>query len=151
MCAVIDTLRPFGGIALALVLLAGCGGKKPPSAASVVKSWVDSVRTGDFQRANELFALPSVVFNGLPKMTLTKRAEVDAFNRSLPCGAELQHTQAEAAGHLLATFKLVAAGPDRPCTGSVGAVARVSFLVEDGKITEWFRESTSPPPGSQEA
>jgi hypothetical protein len=139
--------------------LLGCGGSdKRPTAApessqaeQVIRTWTDAVRKADYATANELFARPSTILNGSRKFRLEKIDQIDAFNRSFPCGAVLKSTQEQAGDHTLATFKLVKASDGRDCRGSVGATARVSFLIDaDGHIQEWFRVSTEPPPGSQQ-
>src|SRR4051812_49453538 len=85
---------------LAVVALAGCGssggkadttivGDAKPADVQVIKRWADDLRAGDVTAASERFALPTVVQNGTPPLQLTDRREIVAFNRSLPCGAEL--------------------------------------------------------------
>ncbi len=152
-------------VLLGAVVLAGCGGgskapvaggaKAPaargPAGAAVVREWADTVRTGRFSRAAELFALPALISNGEPSpRKLTTRADVDAFNRSFPCGAVLLRTQASGGGRLLATFRLVDGAQGRDCGPGTGGQASVSFLVRNGHITEWVREGFGPPPGSTE-
>jgi hypothetical protein len=146
-------------VGVALIVVSGCGGGKaanpePDRSAGekVILAWTEAVRDGDYEKAKGLFATPSTIFNGGPKVTLETTDDIDAFNRSLPCGAVLEATQVQANEHLLATFRLVKASGGRTCRGSIGAKARVSFLIDaDGHIKEWFRVSTEPPPGSQEA
>lgn len=143
---------------LTAVALAGCGDgddgprlglqqtAPPQDSAAVIRAWADAVREGDIEAANELFAVPATVANGGPKVRLRQRAGVDAFNRSLPCGARVLNTQAASGGYTLATFELVEGSGGTPCEGE----AEVSFRIEDGRITEWLREATGPPPGSTE-
>ena len=106
----------------------------------MIRDWSDAVRAGDFKAANALFALPATIANVGPKIRVTERAAIDDFNRSLPCGAKLLDTQDAAGGYVRATFELV--DGDRPCEGE----ADVSFRIEDGRIKEWLREGTTPPP-----
>jgi hypothetical protein len=109
-----------------------------------VRAWTDAIRAGHYAQANALFALPSTIENGT-RIHATLRAEIDVFNRSLPCGAILTHETATGGGRVEATFRLVA-GPGGPCRGA----AKVRFRILRGRITEWIRESTGPPPGSTE-
>ena len=132
-------------VALAAVALAGCGeADAPRTDADVVRAWADAVREGDYATANALFALPAVVANGSPRMRLEKRGDVNEFNRGLTCGAILLSTQPANGGYVRADFELV--DGKTPCEGR----AEVSFRIEDGRITEWLREATGPPPGSTE-
>ncbi len=136
---------------LALALLAGCGGsdRAQPSArsdADVIRAWTDAVREGDYAAANALFALPVTISNVGPKVTITKRSGVNAFNRSLPCGAVLLDTQEASGGYVRATFRLVDGADSTGCEGE----ADVSFRIEDAHITEWLREGTAPPPDTTE-
>lgn len=140
--------------ALIALAVAGCGGstdaEKPeatpqPSAdAKVVKRWTDAVRTRDYKTAADVFALPSTIENGV-KVRATKRAEVDIFNRSLSCGSFLTGTTPAGGGRILATFRLVR-GPGGPCKGK----AQVRLRIEDGRITEWIRIDSGPPPDAQQ-
>jgi len=135
-----------------VVLAAGCGGgESPRSDADVVRAWADAVRTGDFAAADELFAVPSVIANGTPILRVTRRDQVAAFNRSLPCGAVLLGTQEITGGRLLATFRLTDGFRGRRCGPGTGDEARVSFFIRDGHIAEWLREPTGPPPGREPA
>jgi len=150
-----DLVRATRALALVAVLaLAGCGSaEKPPPAAdgsAVIRAWADNVRTGKFPEAAELFALPALVSNGEPGRRLETRAAVDTFNRSFPCGAVLLGTQKANGGRLLATFRLTDGAGGRRCGPATGNRARVSFRVRDGRITEWLREGSGPPPGSTE-
>ena len=98
------TVRAIALVAvLGVVALSGCGSSDSSGSADkggttivggadsksveVIKSWADELRAGDVAAASERFALPTVVQNGTPALTLTSRRQVEAFNRSLPCGA----------------------------------------------------------------
>lgn len=141
-----------GLTALVALTVAGCGGSssapgaKPNATgdAAVVKRWSDAVRTRDYRTAAALFALPSTIENGVT-VRATKRADVDIFNRSLSCGSVLTGTAPAGGNRLLATFKLVR-GPGGPCKGK----AQVRLRIEDGRITEWIRIDSGPPPDSVE-
>jgi hypothetical protein len=139
-------------IAIALaalaVALAACGSADSPSGADVVKAWTDAVRAGHYAEAADLFALPAVIANGTPKVRVSERSEVDAFNRALPCGAVLLDVRPSGDGYLLATFRLVDGPGGRDCGSGTGHTAQVSFRVVDGHIVEWLREGTGTPPSS---
>jgi hypothetical protein len=126
---------------LALLALAGCGdtaaAPAEPSGAAVVRGWADDLRRGDIDAASARFALPAVVANNTPELTLETRAEVRFFNASLPCGGEVTAIVSHA-GYLIATIALTER-PGATCGDGVGGVARTAFLVRDGKITRWLR------------
>ncbi len=132
---------------LSALALAGCGsssdqgtvpGGADADAVQVIRSWADELRAGDVSAAADRFAIPSVVQNGTAPLRLTERREVEAFNQSLPCGAEL--TEAISSGkYTIATFKLTERpGPGR-CGNGVGEFAKTAFVIHDGRITEWRR------------
>jgi hypothetical protein len=130
----------------ALIALGGCGsddddavpGGADPDAVEVIKHWSDELRAGDVLAASERFAVPSVVQNGAPPLALTDRRGVEAFNRSLPCGAKL--TEAERSGRFtIATFELTERPGPGECGDGVGETAKTAFVIHNGLITEWRR------------
>ena len=146
---------------LAVIALAGCGssdssdkgsttivGGADPKTVEVIKDWADELRAGDVAAASDRFALPSVVQNGTPALTLTSRRQVEAFNRSLPCGARL--TAAVPTGRFtVATFVLTERPGPGECGNGVGEQAKTAFVIRDGLITQWRRVvDTGPPPSS---
>jgi hypothetical protein len=133
-------------IAAATGLLAcggGADGSSAPSvpaghqAVAVIEGWVEALSEGDVGGAAGYFALPSVAENGTAPLALRSRADVVAFNRSLPCGARL--VRASPLGRFIAaTFRLT----DRPggdCGSGSGLLARTAFVVRNGKIVQWRR------------
>jgi limonene-1,2-epoxide hydrolase len=146
---------------LAVIALAGCGssdssektsstivGGADSKSVEVIKGWADELRAGDVAAASRRFALPSVVQNGTPALTLTSRSQVVAFNRSLPCGARL--TAAVPTGRFtVATFVLTERPGPGQCGDGVGEQAKTAFVIRDGLITQWRRVvDTGPPPSS---
>ena len=127
--------------------LGGCGdssekedvpGGADPDAVEVIKHWSDELRAGDVAAASERFSIPSVVQNGTPALQLFDRSEVEAFNRSLPCGAKL--TEATASGRfVIATFELTERPGPGECGNGVGETAKTAFVIHNGLITEWRR------------
>jgi hypothetical protein len=138
-------VRPIAAI-LILIALGGCGssgedsvpGGADPDAVEVIKDWSDQLRAGDVVAASERFAIPSVVQNGTPALELTDRRQVEAFNRSLPCGAKL--TEAVSSGRfVIATFELTERPGLGECGNGVGETAKTAFVIHNGLITEWRR------------
>jgi hypothetical protein len=131
----------------AAIALGGCGGSSEkdevpggadPDAVEVIKHWSDELRAGDVPAASERFSIPSVVQNGTPALQLFDRREVEAFNRSLPCGAKL--TEATTSGRfVIATFELTERPGPGECGTGVGEMAKTAFVIHNGLITEWRR------------
>ena len=141
-----------GGI-LALALSGGDGDRgapapqfsatQPPSRAgtadaAVVESWASTLAAGRVRAAARAFALPAIVQADPagPEVRLTRRAQVRAFNRSLPCGARMLDATPHGR-YTIATFRLVTR-PGATCDGP-GGTATAAFLVRDGLIAEWRR------------
>jgi hypothetical protein len=144
-------------VALALFGVSGCGssgsketttvaGDADAGAVKVIQDWSDELRAGDIQAASDEFAIPSFVQNGTPLLELRSRAQVEAFNQSLPCGARL--TGASTSGRFtVATFVLTERpGPGR-CGGGVGEAAKTAFVIQSGHIREWRRVVDTEPTG----
>jgi hypothetical protein len=134
--------------ALGIAALSGCGssddedttipGGADPETVQVIKGWADELRAGDVAAASKRFALPSVVQNGTPPLRLNTRDEVEAFNRSLPCGAKL--TEAAAVDRFtIATFELTERPGPGECGSGLGESAKTAFVVREGLITQWRR------------
>jgi hypothetical protein len=139
-------VRPAALLVLAAAgLLASCGGDEADrrtligghESVAVIEGWVETLAEGDVEGAAGYFALPSVVENGAPPITLRSHADAVDFNRSLPCGAEL--VRARRLGRfIVATFRLT----DRPhgdCGSGTGHLARTAFVIREGKIVQWRR------------
>ena len=142
---------------LALLALGGCGddrgsgdstspgepgseqvtGDADPGDVEVIEAWSDALREGDVEAAAEYFAIPSVAENGL-LVRIRSADQARLFNQSLPCGATL--VSAESQGDFTtATFELTERPGPGTCGQGTGGTAETSFVIEDGKITEWRR------------
>ncbi len=148
----------IAALALASPALLGCGGGgdsggdvpedqvpggADPEAVKVIDDWAQTLREGDVEGAADYFEVPSTVQNGTAPLELDSRADVVAFNRSLPCGAELVNAQGHF-GLTIATFELSERPGPGECGSGVGNTARAAFVIEDGKITEWRRVGDEP-------
>jgi hypothetical protein len=144
----------------ACALLAGCGedeeegqsgealaeelSNADPNDVQVIADWAEALAAGDVEEAAGHFALPSIAENGIT-FELETVEQVEAFNESLPCGAELIDAETEG-DFTTATFELKERpGPGR-CGGGTGNTAQTSFVIEDGRIVEWRRVAL---PGQQ--
>jgi hypothetical protein len=141
----------FAAVALAF---AGCGGgggtsssetgassSVPGSAdtadVQVIQGWVAALDRNDIEAAAGYFALPSTAQNGL-LFHIRTAEQARAFNRSLPCGARV--VRATTLGNVTtATFRLTERPGPGLCGLGTGGKAKTSFVISDGKITQWRR------------
>jgi hypothetical protein len=145
--------------AFVLIGFAGCGGgastgpsgdprtaEADPEDLAVIEDWSETLGDGDVRAAANFFAIPSVVQNGGPAVTISDFDEAVDFNRALPCGAVVIAASTE--GDLTtATFRL----SDRPggdCGSGAGERAATAFEIEDGRIVQWLRVGAAPPAGA---
>lgn len=123
-----------------------------PADERAIRGWADTLRRGDVAGAARAFALPSVVSNGSGEQRLSDRAQVRAFNRSLPCGARMTAVEPSAHGFVIATFRLTER-PGGDCGDGTGRSARVALRIRDGLISDWIRldqvPAATPAPGTQ--
>ena len=121
------------------------------SAVTVIRAWSDALRRGDVRSAAGYFALPSVMVNGGDSggaalvIAISTRAQAEAANATLPCGARLISTD-QRGRYVNALFRLTG----RPglggssCSGGVGSTARTNFVIAHGRIVEWLRAPSDP-------
>ncbi|MGB3099896.1 MAG: hypothetical protein WBB30_11460 [Solirubrobacterales bacterium] len=108
-----------------------------PADVAVISDWAEALAGGDVEAAADYFALPSIAENGAIVTRIRTLEAAVAFNAGLPCGAVV--TSAETTGDFTtATFELFER-PGGACGPGVGGTAATSFVIEDGKITEWRR------------
>jgi hypothetical protein len=119
-------------------------GNVDPADAEVIGAWIAALTAGDTDAAADFFAIPSVAQNGPLQVRIENHADAVAFNESLPCGAEV--VAAETSGEkTIATFEL-SERPGGGCGTGAGGKARTSFVIENGKIVEWWRLGDPPQP-----
>jgi hypothetical protein len=135
----------------------GSGSRVPEPSATpeagaedVIRAWADTLRRGDVEGAAEYFAVPATVANGTPPVRLSSRADVELFNRTLPCGAQVIGTEGAPHGFVIATFRLTERPGKGRCGDGTGATARTAMLVRDGHITEWLRVPGGGAAGNEE-
>ena len=113
-------------------------GDANPADVQVIEGWVTALRHGDVKAAAGYFAIPSVAENGPVLLRIRSTEEAVRFNESLPCGARL--VRADSAGDFTtATFRLTERPGRGSCGPGTGTVAKTSFVIRDGKITQWRR------------
>jgi hypothetical protein len=112
-------------------------GDANPTDVAVIKEWSDTLRAGDVDGAADFFALPSVAENG-PLLRIRTHDDARLFNASLPCGAILVRAETQGA-FTTATFELTERPGPGTCGSGTGERAQTSFVIEDGKITQWRR------------
>lgn len=119
---------------------------------AIVKAWSDSLRAGHIHKASSYFALPLVVQNGTPPITLTTKLQVVGFNVSLPCGARVVRAVTDGGRYTIVVFKLTERKGKTPgCGSGTGQTAATAFAFRNGKISEWRRSSIPPKVESQVA
>jgi hypothetical protein len=76
--------------------------------------------------------------------TIDTRAEAEAANASLPCGAKV--ISADQRGRYVnVLFRLTnRTGPGGGCGSGVGQTARTNFVIAGGLIQEWIRAPDEP-------
>jgi hypothetical protein len=127
------------------------GNPATPGAIAVIRGWADALQRGDVHAAGAYFALPSEMIPGPDAkgdaivLTLRTRAEADAAQLALPCGARL--VSADQRGRYVnALFRLTGrSGPGgSDCGSGIGATARTNFVISHGRISEWIRAPDDP-------
>jgi len=122
------------------LLLAGCGGEEPnlsdPQRGSAderaIRGWSAAINRGEYDEAAGFFARGAIV-EQVREFRLRDRKAAEAFNRSLPCRADVTDVEREG-GSVVAAFRLKpGTGPSQSCGGD----ARVRFRFRDGKFSEW--------------
>jgi hypothetical protein len=135
--------RPLALALVSAAALTGCGGggggapAAPSDPEGVIRAWSDALRAGDPKKAAGFFAVPAIVQNNTPPIRLKTREEVEFFNFSLPCGAKVVSTSRR--GRYTDVVFLLTDRPNGACGTGTGQEVATSFLVRDGKITEWRR------------
>jgi hypothetical protein len=115
-------------------------GKPTAAEVATIRGWADALRAGHIAAAARFFAVPSVVADGTnPLRRLKNRNAVVEFNRALPCGAKLQHTQRGASSFVIARFRLTERKGSGACGSGVGQAAYTAFLIENRHILQWRR------------
>ena len=139
---------PLLGLAVAL---SACGAEDDPALAptdaQVIEDWAQALSEGDVEAAATFFAIPSVAENGV-LVEIQSEADAVAFNKSLPCGAEVEATTSEGS-FTTASFRLTER-PGGGCGPGTGGKAQTSFVIESGLIVEWRRvDGPQPEPDSR--
>ncbi len=136
-------------LAMALTL-AGCSlgqedreretpGAAQSDEAEAIRAWSSALNSEDYEKAASYFAENAIVEQA-GELRLRGRDAAIAFNRSLPCKADVTDVEDEG-DTVLAAFRLRGG----PAGGCDGGTARVRFRFEKGKFTEW-RQLAEPPP-----
>jgi hypothetical protein len=115
---------------------------------AVIRGWSSSLRHGDVARAARYFALPSVVANGTPQLRVQTRAQAEAFNRGLPCGAEVVSLERSVHHFVVAQFRLTERPGPGSCGSGAGGSAWTAFRIQRGHIVLWQRIPDPAPPAT---
>ena len=136
-------MRALAAVAAAL-LLVGCGGgdENGGDEERAIRDWSAALNAGRYEKAASFFAKDAIV-EQTRELRLEDRKDAIAFNRSLPCKADVTDVDDEGKT-VIAAFRLRGG----PAGGCDGGSARVRFRFRDGKFAEW-RQLAEPqaPPG----
>jgi limonene-1,2-epoxide hydrolase len=131
------------GLAVALMLVAGCGSDSP-SAESVVRAWSQALNQGDNETAGNLFAPGAEIVQAGHVLTLRTHDQAVAWNASLPCSGRIVSIRSDGKT-ATATFVLGDRRNSR-CDGP-GERATAIFKVVRGKIVLWHQTESNSPSG----
>ena len=119
---------------------------------AVIRHWADALRRGDVRGAARLFDIPSVFAPGPDQeLTIHSRAEAEAANAGLPCGAKLISVVKLGGPVVQGLFRLTGR-PGRggsTCNPGAGQTARTNFVIHAGHIRVWLRAPDQPGDNSQ--
>ena len=115
-----------------------------PGEAAAIRGWSAALNREEYEKAASYFAEGAIV-EQVDEVRLPDRDAAIAFNRSLPCKADVTDVDDEG-DTIVAAFRL-RGGPEGGCEGGS---ARVRFLFREGKFAEW-RQLAEPPPVEGEA
>jgi hypothetical protein len=127
------------------------GNAASSAAVAVIRGWADALRRGNVHAAGGYFALPSEMIPGPDSkgdaivLTLRTRAQADAAQLALPCGARF--VSADQRGRYVnALFRLTGrSGPGgSDCGSGSGLTARTNFVIAHGRILQWIRAPDDP-------
>jgi hypothetical protein len=110
----------------------------PAEQVRVIRRWADLLRHGRVTAASRMFTLPAVVANPAPRFQLGTRAELQFFNRTLPCGGRLVDSE-QRGRYVVATFILTERPGGLGCGSGVGHKSKAAFLIKGNRIAEWLR------------
>ncbi len=103
-----------------------------PEEAEQIRAWSIANNAGRFDRAAAYFA-PNALVEQVTESRLPDREAAIAFNKSLPCRADVTDVKEEG-DSFVAAFELTAGrGGEQGCGGN----ARVRFRFREGKFSEW--------------
>jgi len=103
-----------------------------PEQAEQIRAWSIANNAGQFDRAASYFA-PNAIVEQVTESRLPDREAAIAFNKSLPCRAEVTDVKEEG-DSFVAAFELSAGRGGGPsCAGN----ARVRFRFRGGEFSEW--------------
>ncbi len=111
--------------------------------AQAIRAWSIALNSEDYEKAASFFAEGAIVEQA-GEVRLPDEDAAVAFNRSLPCKADVTDVEDEGDSVLVA-FRLRGGSAG----GCDGGTARVRFRFEDGKFSEW-RQLGEPPPAEGE-
>jgi limonene-1,2-epoxide hydrolase len=128
-------------ILLALLALAGCGGQRSPSAASVARAWSAALDQNDNEAAARLFADDARIVQG-GELVLRDHAAAVQWNAMLPCGGVIESVIPQSKTDVLVVFRL-GERPQHRCDGP-GTRTAALFRVQGGKIVLWHQTQAPP-------
>ncbi len=106
----------------------------------IVRGWSDALRRGRVAAAARFFSVPALAVNPVPAFLATA-ADVETFNRELPCGAKLvKMRRSTEPAFVVGIFRLTERpGSKAGCGTGTGNLAAVAFRIYRGHITSWIR------------
>jgi limonene-1,2-epoxide hydrolase len=135
--------RTGAALAVALVLVAGCGSGSP-STESVVRAWSQALNQDDNETAGKLFARGAEIVQAGHVLTLRTLDEAVAWNASLPCSGRIVSIRSQGQ---TATATFVLGDRHHSSCDGPGERATAIFKVVRGKIVLWHQTGSSGPSG----
>jgi limonene-1,2-epoxide hydrolase len=127
-----------------LVVLVGCGAKKPASPEQVARDWSAALDRNDNEAAARLFDTGAQVVQNT-EFVFSTHADAVRWNAALPCGGKITSVSHPNATDVLVVFTLENR-PQHACDAP-GQQAAALFRVRGGKIVLWHQTASpdSPP------